>query len=111
MVRWWLQSLSSFPLSAINEAFGDYLAHEVDEWGKAWMPKPPQIVARCAAWVERNAGPPPDDLTKRMAKWREEEQANALDTEYQQTYAGFKEHLKKLWPGRGDGEEARAKEA
>jgi hypothetical protein len=104
MVRWWLDSLSSFPLSAINEAFNDYLAHEVDEWGKAWMPKVPQIVSRCSAWVQRNAGPPPDDLGKKMSEWREEEKRNALDPEYLQEYAGLKEHLKKLWPGSKGGE-------
>jgi hypothetical protein len=101
----WLKILSSYPQQAIECSFYDYMKHE------EWMPRFSQITERCDAWREDNSGPPPDSqLKQEMAKWREQEKVNAGDPEYLQAYTGLKEHLKKLWPGRGNGEEARAKE-
>jgi hypothetical protein len=101
LVRFWLKSLSSFPLNAISWAFEDYLANEVDELGRAWMPKVPQIVARCIQWTDRNSGTPDNELSAKMAQWREEEKGQQSDPEWRQQYQDFKSYLKKLWPGNG----------
>jgi hypothetical protein len=93
----WLAALSSFPLSAIEWAFGDYLAFELDEFGRAWMPKPPQIAARCVEYQDRNSGPPPASyLSQQMARWREEEKHHATDPEWQQQYKALKDRLKRV---------------
>jgi hypothetical protein len=98
----WLAALSSFPRPAIEWAFGDYLAFELDEFGRAWMPKPPQIAARCEEWCERNAGPPTDSgLKQEMAKWREEEKQNQQDPDYLKAYAALKDKFRSIWPGTG----------
>src|SRR5205085_744818 len=49
-IAYWLRTLSSFPLKAIETSFDDYIAHETDEYGRAWMPKPAQISKRCRDW-------------------------------------------------------------
>lgn len=91
LMRFWLKSLSFFPLEAIEYAFSDYMAHEVDEWGKSWFPQVAQIVSRCECWVECEEG-----KSRRPVSF---ERPDINDPEYQAEYTRLKDQLRKIWPG------------